>query len=183
MKSWMSFSVALRVDSGTVLYSLGRRREDKDLEPNDRLANSIIDTTNNLELDMCWKKSCKTLQTSKSGDSGLQKKLSERQVVCSKQDAYGDDIRAYSADWILPLQEMSATSCAVKLLRHKTDTNIFVEAVLVSCSVASVSACICLLDLLRVWLYLWSVSMVQYVLAPCTSQDEPFCAVTVELLR
>ena len=49
----MSFSVALRVDSGTFLYSLGRRRVDKELETHDRLANSTIDTTKSLELDMC----------------------------------------------------------------------------------------------------------------------------------
>jgi hypothetical protein len=48
----MSFNVALRVDSG-ILYTLGRRRVDKELVLIDRLTNSVTDTTNRLELDMC----------------------------------------------------------------------------------------------------------------------------------
>jgi hypothetical protein len=48
----MSFSVALRFDSGIVLYSLGRRRADKELAANVRLVNSVKDTTDREELDM-----------------------------------------------------------------------------------------------------------------------------------
>jgi hypothetical protein len=45
----MSFSVALRVGSGIFLYSLGRRRVDKELPLNERLANSETDTTDMLD--------------------------------------------------------------------------------------------------------------------------------------
>jgi hypothetical protein len=41
----MSLSVALRMGSGTVLYSLGRRRERKVLGPNVRLTNSAREIT------------------------------------------------------------------------------------------------------------------------------------------
>lgn len=40
----MFFSVALRVGSGIVLYSLGRRRADKELPLSERLQNSVTDT-------------------------------------------------------------------------------------------------------------------------------------------
>lgn len=85
----MSFSVALRVDSGIFLYSLGRRRADMELEANDRLANSVTDTTDRLELDVSLLKGRVGWRsyTSKSGQSGFQGQLSERQVMCPKQDA------------------------------------------------------------------------------------------------
>jgi hypothetical protein len=49
----MSFSEALRVDSGIFLYYLGRRRVDRELALNDRLTNSVTETTERLELGMC----------------------------------------------------------------------------------------------------------------------------------
>jgi hypothetical protein len=45
----MSFSVALRVGSRIFLYSLGRKRADKELPLNERLANSVTDTTDMLD--------------------------------------------------------------------------------------------------------------------------------------
>lgn len=129
MRSWMSFSVALRLDSGTCLYSSGCIRSRKcDLV--DLLTKETRDTTVIILISFLLSRVAEGRYTSKASSSKLQSPLRKLQIVCSKQKAQETNIWSECANGVFPLWLL--VNNHVFLTRWRTHIYVSVDTTLLS---------------------------------------------------